>query len=669
MACSGCDCVIDSLLIANRGEIAARVIRTARRLGIRTVAVYSDADADALHVRLADDAVRIGPPAPRESYLSVAALLDATHRTGACAIHPGYGFLSENAAFAGSCESAGIVFVGPPARAIAAMGSKAAAKESMRIAGVPVLPGYHGPHQSIADLEARALDMGFPLIVKPSGGGGGKGMHIVFGERDLRAALESAQRIAERSFGDATLVLERYLVAPRHVEVQILADAHGKVLHLHDRDCSIQRRHQKLIEEAPAPGIPTDVRTRLHEAAITVARSIGYVNAGTVEFLYEEGEFWFMEMNTRLQVEHPVTEAITGLDLVEWQLRIASGERLPFEQSAVTALGCAIEARLCAEDPAAEFAPSSGVLTRLDWPAAQPGLRIDTGFSVGDNVPPDYDSLLAKVICSGPERAGTLANLARALNDLRILGVRTNAPWLARAVRSPSLRSGPVTTRFLSDEATALAEPADDESQVRRAVMQAAILMVVFEQKGTAPGASPWLVRDSFRAGLRDDRVVSLVAATRSFDVRVRVVDADRWRAVLDDSEHEVRIRVAGGGRAQVEYEGLQQSVELQCVGRELHLWMDGAYWRFDQPPEAASKGSSNAAAGQLQAQLPGTVVKVLVSAGDAVVEGQSLMVIEAMKMEHTIRAPVPGVVARVCFAAGERVVEGARLVEIAQAD
>src|SRR5215467_2441310 len=404
-------------------------------MNVRTVAVYSDADAGARHVREADQAVRVGPAAARESYLDIAALLAAARATGAEAIHPGYGFLAENAEFAEACTAAGLTFVGPPAAAIRAMGSKILAKTHMRAAGVPVLPGYAGEQQELAHLEREARALGLPLIIKPASGGGGKGMQIVRREDELSAALAAARRLAESAFGDGALLLERYLPAPRHVEVQVFADSFGNLLHLGDRDCSIQRRHQKLIEEAPAPAVPAELRERLRAAALVVAREIGYVSAGTVEFLYDGREFYFMEMNTRLQVEHTVTEAVTGLDLVEWQLRIAAGERLPLAQHEVRLTGHAIEARVCAEDPARGFLPSAGRLTLLEWPVMDP-VRIDAGFDSGDTVPDSYDSLLGKVIAWAPSREQAAERLATALTHTRCAGIATNEHWLARILRS-----------------------------------------------------------------------------------------------------------------------------------------------------------------------------------------------------------------------------------------
>ena len=427
--------VIESLLVANRGEIACRIFRTARRLGIRTIAIFSDADAGAQHVREADEAIRIGPAAARESYLDIERVLAAATKAGAHAIHPGYGFLSENAAFAAACVKAGHVFVGPPAAAIAAMGSKIVAKARMRAAGVPVLPGYEGNQQELRELAEQARRVGLPLIIKPAAGGGGKGMRIVTEDSQLAQGLSAARRLAESAFGDGSLLLERFLPAPRHVEVQIFADSHGNFVHLGDRDCSMQRRHQKVIEEAPAPDLPGELRERMRSAALIVAREIGYQSAGTVEFLFDGREFYFMEMNTRLQVEHTVTEAVTGLDLVEWQLRVAAGESLPLSQAEIRFNGHAIEARVCAEDPEKDFLPSAGLLRLMEWPI-QESVRVDQGFVTGDLVPENYDSLVGKVIAWAPSRTQAADRLATALEQTHCAGVRTNERWLARILAS-----------------------------------------------------------------------------------------------------------------------------------------------------------------------------------------------------------------------------------------
>jgi 3-methylcrotonyl-CoA carboxylase alpha subunit len=457
--------MLESIMVANRGEIACRIFRTARRLGMRSVAVYSDADRGARHVREADEAIHIGAAAPRDSYLRSEALLDAAATARVQAIHPGYGFLSENAAFARACRDAGLLYVGPDADSIAAMGSKLAAKGRMRAAGVPVLPGYEGGAQELADLEGQARALGCPIMIKPAAGGGGKGMRIVRAESELRAALAAARRFAETNLHDAALLLERFLPAPRHVEVQVFGDRHGNLVHLGDRDCSIQRRHQKLIEEAPAPDIAADVRQALHATALRVAREISYVNAGTVEFLLSGREFYFMEMNTRLQVEHPVTEAVTGLDLVEWQLRVACGQALPLRQAQIPTRGHAIEARVCAEDPERNFLPSPGQIRHMRWPDDH-FIRVDAGVDSGDAVPASYDSLLGKVISWAPSRRQAAERLAQALDVTACEGVHSNERWLSRVLRSPDFLAARHSIAWLEQnapqlkQASALAQPA-----------------------------------------------------------------------------------------------------------------------------------------------------------------------------------------------------------------
>ncbi len=653
--------MINTLLVANRGEIACRILRTARALGLRTVAVYSDADAGARHVRLADTAVRIGPAPPRDSYLSSDALIAAARLTGADAIHPGYGFLSENAPFAAACAAAGIAFVGPPAAVIASMGSKSAAKEAMHRAGVPVLPGYHGTEQSLERLEAEARRMGYPLIVKPSGGGGGKGMQIVTADTGLREALEGARRIAERSFGDTTLLLERYLPRPRHVEVQILADAHGTVLHLYDRDCSVQRRHQKLLEEAPAPDIPPPARARLHAAAVTVARSIGYVNAGTVEFLYADGEFYFMEMNTRLQVEHPVTEAVTGLDLVEWQLRIAAGEKLDFAQDDVRVSGSAIEARVCAEDPAQEFTPSAGLLRRLDWPGPTAGVRTDAGFESGDRVPSDYDSLLGKVIAHAPTRRAAVARLAGALDQMRVVGVACNAGWLVQCLRTPTFTGGAVTTRFLEDEASALTAPAAGSAGWRLAAAVAALVST----RAHGNVSTAWQVADGFRIGRAARFAVR--GLLNGLPLAATVAAApDGWDVSVEGDPQHLTWQPRDDRRGFVTLDGVTHAVEFDRQDDGFELWIDNVHSAFAAETASTGRGAL-ALADELTARLPGTVSRVLVAIGEVVAQGQPLLVVEAMKMEHTIRAPHAGTVVRLAVSAGDRVTEGLRLADLSE--
>ena len=493
--------MIESLLVANRGEIACRIFRTARRLGLRTIAVFSDADAAARHVREADEAVHIGPAAARESYLNIARIIEAARASGAQAVHPGYGFLAENHEFAQACLDAGLSFVGPPPAAIAAMGSKILAKRRLTAAGVPVLPGYAGSEQDLRRLASEAERLGLPLIIKPAAGGGGKGMQIVRAAAELDTALAAARRLAESAFGDGSLLLERYLPAPRHIEVQVFADSRGNLVHLGERDCSTQRRHQKLIEEAPAPGLPEPLRERLRAAALVVAREIGYVSAGTVEFLLDGGEFYFMEMNTRLQVEHTVTEAVTGLDLVEWQLRVAAGEPLPLGQSEVRFEGHAIEARVCAEDPERGFLPSAGRLALLEWPEL-PCVRVDAGFATGDTVPDCYDSLLGKIIAWAPERGLASARLADALASTYCAGVRSNERWLRRILRSARFLEVRHDVALLDQAAGEFAGP---PAAAPEALILAALALHAGEG-GTAarqPGAgSPWDLADGFTPNL-----------------------------------------------------------------------------------------------------------------------------------------------------------------------
>ncbi|MFO0336983.1 MAG: acetyl/propionyl/methylcrotonyl-CoA carboxylase subunit alpha [Pseudomonadota bacterium] len=660
--------MFDSLLIANRGEIAARVIRTARRLGLRTIAVYSDADAGARHVRLADEAVRLGPAAARESYLAIDRVLEAARKTGAQAIHPGYGVLSENAECAAACSAGGLAFVGPPASAIAAMGSKRAAKEAMAAAGVPVLPGYHGAAQDLDTLEAEARRVGFPLIVKPSGGGGGKGMRIVQAAAELPEALAGARRLAESAFADPSLLIERYLPAPRHVEVQILCDAHGTALHLGTRDCSVQRRHQKLLEEAPAPDLEPEVRERLHAAALTVARSVGYVNAGTVEFLYADGEFFFMEMNTRLQVEHCVTEEVYGVDLVEWQLRIAAGDRLTLAQRDLLPRGHAIEARVCAEDPAQGFAPSAGRLARLDWPAHDARVRVDAGFETADLVPTHYDSLLGKVVGRGADREAARRALVDALGAVRVVGIATNVDWLRRAAASRAFAAGGVTTRFVAEygEALVAPEPASDEE------LALAALAWVESHAPPAARTSPWSAHDAFRLGLPAEQRLRLAADGREAEVAIEAVAASatntsglrRWRARVGAA---ACCEIEWGADGKVDVDGRRTRLEWHRDGTALHLWRGARHWRATVVDPREVDPSASAHEGELVARLPGTVVAVEVAEGQSVAAGAILLVLEAMKMEHAVVAPRAGTVRRLHYAKGERVPEGAVLVELGE--
>jgi 3-methylcrotonyl-CoA carboxylase alpha subunit len=661
--------VLGSVLVANRGEIACRIFRTARRLGVRTVAVYSDADAQALHTRTADEAVHIGPAPARESYLDIGRILEAARISGAQAVHPGYGFLAENARFAQACLDAGLIFVGPPAAAISAMGSKILAKTRMRAAGVPVLPGYAGEQQDLATLEREARSAGLPLIIKPAAGGGGKGMQIVRHPEELAPRLSAARRLAESAFGDGALLIERYLTAPRHLEVQVFADRHGNCLHLGDRDCSIQRRHQKLIEEAPAPAVPPEVRARLRAAALIVAREIGYVGAGTVEFLFDGREFFFMEMNTRLQVEHTVTEAVTGLDLVEWQLRVAAGEALPLTQEQVRINGHAIEARVCAEDPEAHFLPSAGRLALLEWPQAD-GVRVDAGFGSGDRVPDCYDSLLGKVIAWAPERAEAAARLASALEHTYCAGVASNEHWLARVLRSRRFLEVRHNIALLDEGAAEFAAP---QSAPPEALVLAALALhgraAADAAAGTAP-ASPWQACDGFTPNLTVP-----VSCTLLFRERRHTVDLEfRGGCVVAASvDRRAALAIAEGAWSAAHIAARIGARRLQAryllSGAQLRLWTGGESWQFLPDDPRTHEFSASAASGGLTTPLPGVVVSVPVTVGEEVAPGTVLMVIEAMKMEHAITAPYAGTVQAVHFARGDRVPEAAELLELRRAD
>ncbi|MEU9245260.1 biotin carboxylase N-terminal domain-containing protein [Streptomyces sp. NPDC048385] len=615
--------MFDTVLVANRGEIAVRVIRTLRSLGVRSVAVYSDADADARHVREADTAVRIGPAPAAESYLSVPRLLAAAARGGAQAVHPGYGFLAENAAFARACEEAGLVFIGPPAAAIALMGDKIRAKETVSAAGVPVVPGGRDP-----ELAAAARELGAPVLLKPSAGGGGKGMRLV---RDLGALddeIAAARREARASFGDDTLLVERWIDRPRHIEIQVLADCHGNVVHLGERECSLQRRHQKVVEEAPSVLLDEATRAAMGAAAVQAARSCGYVGAGTVEFIVPGGDpssYYFMEMNTRLQVEHPVTELITGVDLVEWQLRVAAGERLSFGQDDVTLTGHAVEARICAEDPARGFLPTGGTVLLLEEPAGD-GVRTDSGLSAGSEVGSLYDPMLSKVIAYGPDRATALRKLRRALAETVTLGVQTNAGFLRRLLAHPAVVAGELDTGLVErvvDDLVSTDVP-DEVYEAAAAVRLEALRPAAGQRDGG--WTDPFSVPSGWRLGG--------TARPVGFHLRVQdpveyaprgthTVTADRVSVVLDGVRHTFR-RAA------------------DWIGR------DGDAWQVrDHDPVAASLNrTAHAGADSLTAPMPGTVTVVKVAVGDEVTAGQSLLVVEAMKMEHVISAPHAGTVA-----------------------
>jgi 3-methylcrotonyl-CoA carboxylase alpha subunit len=648
---------INRLLIANRGEIVCRIAATARRMNITSLAVYSDADRNARHVRMADAAFQLGAAPAAASYLNIERIVEVARAAGADAVHPGYGFLSENAGFAQACLDAGLLFVGPPPAAILAMGSKSAAKAAMAAAGVPVAPGYHGAGQSLELLAAEAATLGYPLIVKASAGGGGKGMQIVASASELPLALESAQRLARTAFADDRLLFERYFPRARHVEVQILADTHGTVLSLFDRDCSVQRRHQKIIEEAPAPGLSDTARAAMAAAAVTAARAVGYVGAGTIEFLVDEAErFYFMEMNTRLQVEHPVTESITGLDLVEWQLRVAQGEALPAQFHSLAPRGAAIEARLYAEDPAHGYLPSVGHIAHLRWPQAEKGLRLDVGVDAGDDVSPFYDPMLGKIIAWGVTREDARRRLIDALADIEIAGVTTNRALLASVLADADFMAAYVATDFLERrrEKLTFAEAAPTAIDL-------------------ALAAFWYATRDTRDAALWDDsrgwRMAGATGTRWRFGERAVSIDpvaADAYRASVDGVEFIIRPVARDVESLSVELAGRVLKLTVIELERALHLFRAGAAVILRAArTEDALDVAGGTEAGSLQTPLPGTVVAVHVAVGDVVARGAALITVEAMKMEHTLTAPFAGTVVRIRCGLAERVAAGAVLVEL----
>ncbi len=646
-----------SVLIANRGEIACRVARTCHRLGIRTVAVYSDADAEALHVRACAAAIRIGPAAARESYLDGEAVLAAARESGADAIHPGYGFLSENAGFAEAVTASGLVFVGAPAAAIRALGSKSAAKALMADAGIPILGGYHGDAQDDATLAGEAERIGYPLLVKPTAGGGGRGMRIVEAAAALGPALESARREAASSFGDDRLLLERYLAPSRHIEVQVFADTRGNTVHLFERDCSAQRRHQKVIEEAPAPGLTAATRDALGRAAVAAAEAVGYVGAGTVEFLLgEDGGFFFIEMNTRLQVEHPVTEMVTGYDLVEWQLRVAAGEALPAAQDAIAVDGHAIEARLYAEDPAAGFLPSTGPIRLMRLPGER--ARVDAGFETGDAVTPHYDSMLAKVIVHASSRAEARAKLTAALAEVAVAGPVTNRDFLVAILADEAFAAGTLDTGHLDRNVGKLIAR---EEAPTDAVLALATLSAMRDRDGSfGETASPWTALTGWRLNAPALQEFSF---RYGGDILTLTVEGAEFR-FPDGRRRSVRQLPSEAPLIDAEIDGETVSAVAVCDAGAAVVFMPERTWRFPlfDPVAEAESGAREATAGVPLAPMPGVVVAVSVAGGDRVEKDQPLLVIEAMKVEHTIRAPSAGTVHAVHYGVGDRVDEGAEL-------
>ena len=660
------------ILIANRGEIACRVIRTARRLGIATVAVYSEADRGAMHVELADEAWPIGPPPARESYLNIEAILDAALKSDAEAVHPGYGFLSENAEFAEACEARGIAFIGPPASAIRTMGSKAAAKVLMQQYGVPLVPGYHGEDQEPDRLLDEAERIGFPILIKASAGGGGRGMRVVDGAAEFAAALASAKREAAAAFGDDRMLIEKYLLHPRHIEIQIFADTAGNAIHLFERDCSIQRRHQKVIEEAPAPGLTEKERSTMGKAAVAAAKAAGYLGAGTVEFIVEAGAFYFIEMNTRLQVEHPVTEAVTGLDLVEWQFRVAAGEALPLCEQSLTLRGHAIEARIYAEDPERGFLPQTGTLHGLRLPPSKIA-RVDTGVRPGDAVTPFYDPMIAKIIAWGEDRPTAITRLRRALAETGVLGVATNLGLLKKILAQSDFVAGAVNTAFVEGHRAVLLAPRRPAPET---VLAAAALCRLLARGAAARAAaarssdafSPWALIDAwrlngrgyheilFRDGAEERRVT---ATARAEDWMLEI---DGWRIVAAGE-------CGSDGLLAIVIDGIHLRMPVLENGIEIAVFLESEGWQLVEVDPLAARVGEDPTAGRLSAPMPGRITQLIVGPGMNVRRGQPLLVIEAMKMEHTVSAPADGVVEAVRFAVGDQVEEGAELIAFAAAE
>jgi 3-methylcrotonyl-CoA carboxylase alpha subunit len=657
------------ILIANRGEIACRVIKTARRMGIRTVAVYSEADANARHVRLADEAVLLGPAAARESYLVADRIVEACKRTGAQAVHPGYGFLSENADFADALAASGIAFIGPPASAIRAMGSKSEAKKLMGAANVPLTQGYHGDDQTPELLHKEADQIGYPVLIKAAAGGGGKGMRLVEKSADFPDALASCKREAISSFGDDHVLIEKYITKPRHIEIQVFADSLGNCVYLFERDCSVQRRHQKVLEEAPAPGMTPERRRQMGEAAVAAAKAVGYVGAGTVEFIAnQDGSFYFMEMNTRLQVEHPVTEMISGQDLVEWQLRVAAGQPLPLTQEQLQIRGHALEARIYAEDANKGFLPSTGRLIRLAPPAESLNVRVDTGVEEGDEITPFYDPMIAKLIVWDEHRDGALARMRKALADYQVAGVTTNIDFLSRLVACPAFAGADLDTGLIERQKDFLFPSA--QPLPRDALLVATVGELLWEQHAARQAAkasgdpwSPWHARDGWRMNLSAARTLSFKDGEALVDACVRY-QGDQWQITVLGETTLARGRKLEGDRFAVELDDRRLIASVVAVDDKRIIFLNGSTYSLlrDDPLHRVDAGDSHG--GGLTAPMPGKVVALLAQPGQKVDKGTPLLILEAMKMEHTITAPAAGIVKAFCYAAGEQVGDGAALVE-----
>ncbi len=652
------------ILIANRGEIACRVAATARRMGIQSVAVYSDADAHARHVAFCDEAIAIGPAAASESYLNIDRVIAAAKQSGAEAIHPGYGFLSENEAFAAACEKAGLVFIGPPASAIRAMGSKSAAKSLMEKAQVPLVPGYHGDNQDPVFLQGQADQICYPVLLKATAGGGGKGMRIVTRSEDFADALSSCQREAKNSFGDERVLVEKYLTRPRHIEIQIFADTQGNCVSLFERDCSVQRRHQKVLEEAPAPGMSEERRQAMSAAAVAAAKAVAYVGAGTVEFIAnQDGSFYFMEMNTRLQVEHPVTEMITGTDLVEWQLRVAAGERLPKLQEELTITGHAIEARIYAENPEKGFLPSTGRLDYLHMPQAvqftQGAVRIDAGVTQGDVISPFYDPMIAKLIVHGKDRAEALARMAQALAAFQVVGPATNVAFLGRLIASEPFAAADLDTGLIERHHDSLFP---QPQTLPLAVLALAAVSLV--RSATSATGEPWAQLSGWRMNSTYQRSFAFSSEAGVQTIQLSYRRDALW---LEAGDLQVPLKDISVSQAavQVRMDGLQLQGHVVRQQDTFHVFHAGHHWQILWRDPIAHAGEGEADEGRLTAPMPGKIIALLVSAGERVARGAPLLIMEAMKMEHTINAPSDGTVSELLYAVGDQVDEGAQLLSL----
>ncbi|EPS66189.1 hypothetical protein M569_08586, partial [Genlisea aurea] len=692
---------IEKVLIANRGEIACRIIRTAKRLGIRTVAVYSDADESSLHVKAADEAVRIGPPPARLSYLNAASILEAASRTGAQAIHPGYGFLSESSDFAQLCENEGLTFVGPPASAIRDMGNKSASKRIMSAAGVPLVPGYHGDEQDVDFMKLEADKIGYPVLIKPTHGGGGKGMRIVERPDDFADSFVGAQREAAASFGINTILLEKYITKPRHIEVQVFGDRQGNVIHLYERDCSVQRRHQKIIEEAPAPCIRSDFRSHLGEAAVSAAKAVNYYSAGTVEFIVDtlSGQFYFMEMNTRLQVvEHPVTEMIVGQDLVEWQIRIANGEPLPLSQSQVPLSGHAFEARIYAENVSKGFLPATGVLHHYRPVEVSPQVRVETGVEQGDTVSVHYDPMIAKLVVWGEDRLSALIKMKDSLSKFQVVaGLPTNIDFLSKLVDNEAFRSGEVETHFIELHQSDLFGNTSDEPKADSAIRAAAIVTACISEKERAATRENshagciipiWYSDPPFRVNHSAEQTVELEWDDESGNgasklIPLRLISSSKGKYLIktqlgDSSDIELSTVQLGGGDFRVEHGGVSTIVSISVYQKDemeqIHIWHGSSHHQFrrrtvrnaddidestHRKPSNESSSSSSHQPGAVVAPMSGLIVKVLAKDGVEVEAGQSVLVLEAMKMEHVVKATDSGIISGLRVSAGQQVSDG----------